>query len=323
MPRREQASFVSADRFVGSLSSCTPPSLPPSWCMQHVARGRSAHFCRWRTVRACVSLPSSPTGRPDQLPACNGACAPGWMCTMSQGAQLSAAMVWFGCGGCAQHTYSTTPFTHWYSGIVHRHLLQLLLRQSPPHGEHRPVEHPPSAPPHHLLRLLPTPALPPRILLPPTKQLVLVQRRVSPPHPRRLRRPWVLSRGAPSAPPSRTSLSPSAAPSQRLLVSAFRRVNFAAVAPPPAAACAARASVPPSPPPPPQPAAEGGAARASIPPSLPPPPPPAAEGGAARASIPPSLPPPPPPASATATAVSSLTALTTLSPRSTSTVAIK
>jgi hypothetical protein len=139
---------------VGSLSSCTPPSLPPSWCMQHVARGRSAHFCRWRTVRACVSLPSSPTGRPDQLPACNGACAPGWMCTMSQGAQLSAAMVWFGCGGCAQHTYSTTPFTHWYSGIVHRHLLQLLLRQSPPHGEHRPVEHPPSAPPHHLLRLL-------------------------------------------------------------------------------------------------------------------------------------------------------------------------
>jgi hypothetical protein len=133
--RREQASFVSANRFVGeSLSSCKPPSLRPSWCTKHVAtRERSAHVCRWQhrpglCFALTFSLPSSPTGRPDQLPACTGACASGGMFTVPQGAQLSAAMVLVRLKLSRERRVREAPGLHQPSPAM----LGLMMRTLPP-----------------------------------------------------------------------------------------------------------------------------------------------------------------------------------------------
>jgi hypothetical protein len=82
----------------------------------HEARGHEGTLCTLLPLAApsglcCTDVPSSPTGRPDQLAACTGACASGWMYTMPQGAQLSAAVVWFVRGGCAQHQVCTSTVT--------------------------------------------------------------------------------------------------------------------------------------------------------------------------------------------------------------------
>ena len=49
----------------------------------HEARGHEGTLCTLLPLAApsglcCTDVPSSPTGRPDQLAACTGACAPGW-----------------------------------------------------------------------------------------------------------------------------------------------------------------------------------------------------------------------------------------------------
>jgi hypothetical protein len=98
---------------VGACAGNKPVSSPRigSWLLLyatvfasivvHEARGHEGTLCTLLPLAApsglcCTDVPSSPTGRPNQLAACTGACAPGWMYTVPQGAQLSAAMVWFG-----------------------------------------------------------------------------------------------------------------------------------------------------------------------------------------------------------------------------------
>jgi hypothetical protein len=94
-----KSQFRLANRFVGEqplLYATVFASV-----VVHEARGHEGTLCTLLPLAAPSGLcrtdvPSSPTGRPNQLAVCTGACASGCMYTMPQGAQLSAAMVWFG-----------------------------------------------------------------------------------------------------------------------------------------------------------------------------------------------------------------------------------
>jgi hypothetical protein len=136
-----KSQFRLANRFVGGSLSCTPPSLPPSWCTKHVAtRERCAHFCRWQHRPGCVALTfqAHPRGGQTSLLFALGRVRLG-ACTRYHRVH-SCQQPWCGSvgmrGGCAQHQVCTSTVTTvaWPSDEDSPTTLQLLLFRPSAHA---------------------------------------------------------------------------------------------------------------------------------------------------------------------------------------------